>query len=580
MDLAKLRSIGDVHQLASAFGESYANLSKKLYGPTSTKNYRTFQIAKRSGGYRSIAAPRAWLKAVQREVLEALTEAYQPTRSAYGFVRKRSIVGGAYLHVGNRVVVNVDLADFFPTISFRRVRGLFLSPGFGLPYEVATVIAHICCRNGVLPQGAPTSPLISNFICSAMDRELAAVIGTAGGRYTRYCDDMAMSFQSVAIVDKLVMSKVAGAEVLNPAIENIITKHGFVVNPKKLKLRTRRERQEVTGIVVNERLNVRRSLVRLLHSQLHCVEQFGLSSAAARYFQLRKLIPSSTPEGAFAAALRGRILFVKMVRGSGDPIFAKLAKRFNAAGIYPRKISYYCRASSVADLHRAVWVVEVSYDDPVRGMQASQGTAFLLEGVGLVTCAHVVVSEQSKRPFAEIEVFRAGSLSRYRAYVASFDPGRDLAVLYIPGIRYSSDCDTRLAISSADELTGLPVQLVGFPSYRDGQSLFVSRTEIAATHGSMIEVGGQVVGGISGGPLLDSEFRVVGVLVRGIPGGGSKNEAIKAREAFSLSFLRQNLQILEEAPVPNSPNQVTLWSKVTRLLRTFLVLKSRGNGGG
>jgi len=167
---------------------------------------------------------------------------------------------------------------------------------------------------------------------------LAAVVGTAGGRYTRYCDDMAMSFQSSAIVEKFVMSKAAGTAVLNPAIENVITKHGFVVNKNKLKVRSRRERQEVTGIVVNERLNVRREFVRELHTQLHCVERFGLSKAAARYFELRKAVPASTPEGAFAAILRGRILFVKMVRGNGDSVFATLAKRFNAARIIPARL--------------------------------------------------------------------------------------------------------------------------------------------------------------------------------------------------------------------------------------------------
>jgi hypothetical protein len=313
MDVGQLKSVRTVEQLATKFGYSYDSLSSVVYGPVG-HSYRTFQIAKRSGGYRTIAAPRAELRAIQRSLLEALTQAYNPTRSAFGFVRGRSIVSGARRHIGRQVVVNLDLADFFNSITFWRVRGLFMSAAFQLPYDVSTVLAQICCRNGRLPQGAPTSPILSNFMCSSMDRELGSLVGASGGRYSRYCDDMTMSFDSESLVFKSIAKRDISGLKLNSSVEKIIQKHGFAINYSKLKLRTKRERQEVTGLIVNEGVNVRRSLVRRLHTQLHCVEKFGLTESAKRYCEIERISFSQKMESAFAAGIRGRILFVKMVR--------------------------------------------------------------------------------------------------------------------------------------------------------------------------------------------------------------------------------------------------------------------------
>lgn len=551
MKLAQLKSLKTADQLAAQLGYSYATLSSLIYGPSAASSYRAFQIPKRSGGFRSITAPRSELKAIHREILEALTEAYRPTRSAFGFVRDRSIVGAAEPHVGRRVVVNVDLADFFPSISFWRVRGVFMSSAFAMPYDVATVLAQICCWNGRLPQGAPTSPIISNFVASALDKELGAYVGARGGRYSRYCDDMTMSFDSRAIVAQSIANRTSAGMVLNVAIENIIKKHGFAINPAKLKMREKQERQEVTGLVVNKKVNVRRELVKLLHTQMHCVDKFGLDLAALKYCQLSGRVPDGRASMHFAAAIRGRILFVKMVRGDGDAVFSKLARRFNRAGFYPKKIKHFNQVQSISALKQAVWVVEVGYDDPDWGFVASQGTAFLLDGIGFVTCAHVVVNDKSRRPFREIEVFRVGSITRYKAFVASFNPNDDLAVLYVEGIDYSNDCDVRFKLAPITGVVGQEVQMAGFPSYREGQSPFVSKTEVAAVHGKLLEVGGQVIGGISGGPLLDMQFRVVGVLTRGVLGGGTKNEAIKADRAFHLSFRFQNLDLLEAVRRPS-----------------------------
>jgi S1-C subfamily serine protease len=183
----------------------------------------------------------------------------------------------------------------------------------------------------------------------------------------------------------------------------------------------------------------------------------------------------------------------------------------------------------------------------------------------------VVIHPGSNRPYKEIFVFRVGSvLTKYRAYVASFDSQSDLAILYLEGVDYVNDCDVRFSISSIDNLQGQRLQMVGFPNYRDGQSLFVGVAHAAAANAPMIEIDNSVVAGISGGPLLDSTFRVVGVLVKGIPQGGSKNEAISVRSIFDLRFDRQLISRLDPIGIPPSRDS-SWWGKIwsgVRILAT------------
>jgi RNA-directed DNA polymerase len=162
-----------------------------LYGRAASERYKRFTLTKRSGGKRIILAPAPDLKLVQRKLATQLADIYPLRDVVYGFATGRSIVGNAGRHLLRRHVLNVDLSDFFPTINYGRVRGLFISLGAGR--DAATTLAHICCHEDALPQGAPTSPILSNMICAKMDRELLALAKQHHCVYTRYADDLTFS---------------------------------------------------------------------------------------------------------------------------------------------------------------------------------------------------------------------------------------------------------------------------------------------------------------------------------------------------------------------------------------------------
>jgi RNA-directed DNA polymerase len=142
-----------------------------------TSLYYTFEIPKKSGGIRKITSPIARLKTLQRRLLKVLTAVYTPKNSAHGFVKARSICTNAKIHVRRRHILNIDLEDFFPSINFGRVRGIFLAEPYNCTRDVATVLAQICCYKNELPQGAPTSPIVSNMICGDSPLQLFTLCG-------------------------------------------------------------------------------------------------------------------------------------------------------------------------------------------------------------------------------------------------------------------------------------------------------------------------------------------------------------------------------------------------------------------
>ncbi len=169
------------------------SLTYHLYGPGKSRRYRQFNIKKRNGEPRTISAPTKPLKAVQRRVAAALYEIHRPRSCVFGFVNDRGILDNASKHVGHRWLLRVDLQDFFPSINFGRVRGLFLAAPFSFPQSVATILAQLATFKNQLPQGAPTSPVLSNYICHRLDYDLIRLAQRNGSYYTRYADDLIFS---------------------------------------------------------------------------------------------------------------------------------------------------------------------------------------------------------------------------------------------------------------------------------------------------------------------------------------------------------------------------------------------------
>jgi RNA-directed DNA polymerase len=276
---AGLRTRADVAKL---LGTSTKQLQFLLYGRPEGQRYTQFTISKRRGGTRTILAPRDDLKILQWKLAAKLAEAYRPRQVVYGFVGGRSIAGNADRHVCSRHVLNADLKDFFPSIHFGRVRGLFLS--LKAAPATATVLAQICCHRGALPQGSPASPVVSNMICARMDRELLALAKKHHCRYSRYADDLTFSRKRGAFPPELAyLDEDDGRAILGKELRGIIEDNGFTPHPEKTWLFSRLHRQSVTGLVVNAKRNVRREFVRQLRAMIHAWEVYGLEHAEAEY---------------------------------------------------------------------------------------------------------------------------------------------------------------------------------------------------------------------------------------------------------------------------------------------------------
>ncbi len=170
----KFQSLQTVKDLADLLGTSYSCLVYYAVGSIGNKNrYKSFLVPKRSGGSRRITIPQKSLKTLQRKLSQVLYTQYNPRPCVHGYVVGKNVITNANSHRRKAFIFNLDIQDFFGSINLGRVRGLFMAKPFFFSNEVATTIANLCCHENKLPQGSPSSPIISNFICQQLDQELS-----------------------------------------------------------------------------------------------------------------------------------------------------------------------------------------------------------------------------------------------------------------------------------------------------------------------------------------------------------------------------------------------------------------------
>lgn len=294
------------------------------------ENYRTFYIPKRSGGMRRITAPIPSLRNIQSRLNQVLQLIYKPRVSTHGFVLSKSIVTNAQVHTGisNKWILNIDVKDFFTSIQSEKIQQMFMGAPYNLNESVASVLIKICCFNNCLPQGAPTSPVISNMFCVNMDNQLDDLAYKCRSIYTRYADDMTFSASTTVSLPKdlVIMDDLNKVRVGNK-LANVIHENGFEINLSKVRIQISPQRQEVTGLVVNgEKPNMKRTFVRQIRAMLHAWEKFGLNAAEEKYLESyadKPLNPWRRPSS-FERVVRGKIEFLGMVRGKDDALYLKL----------------------------------------------------------------------------------------------------------------------------------------------------------------------------------------------------------------------------------------------------------------
>ena len=258
----ELPVMDDAADLANKLAISVADLRYLTYHREAATqiHYKRFTIPKRNGKERAIWAPMPKLKQAQHWVLHNVLGNLYVHGASHGFIRGRSIYSNALAHVDAKLVVKMDMQDFFPTISQPRVKGLFRKAGYR--ERIATLLSLLCTesprevveQNGktyyiamgprCLPQGAPTSPAITNALCLRLDRRLMGMAEKYGWRYTRYADDMTFSFPDNS-------KKKAELSTLLFLAKKIVTDEGFTVHPEKTKITRKGRRQQITGLVVN-----------------------------------------------------------------------------------------------------------------------------------------------------------------------------------------------------------------------------------------------------------------------------------------------------------------------------------------
>ena len=290
-DEAKLKQKGfpyfrDTEALAKALDIDVPTLRFLAFNRQVSKvsHYKRFYIQKKSGGKRTISAPMPKLKKVQHWILHHLMEDVKPHEAAHGFVTGKSIVSNAQPHLQADLLVNLDLKDFFPSVSYKRVKGVFRSLGYS--EKIATILGLLCTEPEVsevemdgrsyyvakgprvLPQGAPTSPAITNILCRRLDVRLQGLALKYGFTYTRYADDLSFSVKGAASEN---LTKLLGN------VRRIIKDEGFVIHPDKLRVMRRGSRQEVTGVVVNQKPNICRKKVRNFKALLFQIEKDGIA---------------------------------------------------------------------------------------------------------------------------------------------------------------------------------------------------------------------------------------------------------------------------------------------------------------
>ena len=309
---------------------SLRQLNYHAHSKINTKRYISFKIPKKKiGEYRIIDAPNPTLKGMQRALNYALQQIYTPSPAAMGFTPGRSIVSGAQIHVGQKFVYNIDLKNFFPSITSGRVYARMLSKPFSCSKEVASLIADLCCYENnfgkVLPQGAPTSPTLTNIICDRLDVKLSRLAKAYGLRYTRYADDITFSGMT---------NKFAEDGKFCQSLHNIIEEEeNFEINKDKTRLCHGGIRQEVTGITVNDKPNVTQEYVKQLRSMLHNWEAKGYDEAQSIFIKIynRTNTKHHTSKGVhhIENIIAGKLLYLKMVKGDNDATYKSLYGRFD-----------------------------------------------------------------------------------------------------------------------------------------------------------------------------------------------------------------------------------------------------------
>lgn len=299
-------------------------------------NYNSFTVKKKSGENRVIESPGTSVRILQNKIRPLIEAHYRVKKPVHGFVSGgKGIISNAEQHKKKNYVLNIDLQDFFHSVNFGRVQGIFRNTPFNMEIPAATVLAQLCTYKGRLPQGASTSPILSNLASTSLDKKLVQIAKKFHLTYTRYADDITFSsnkpFPNI-LVEKEIQDNGQYKYKAGRVIEQAVKDSGFCINPNKTRLQHKSQRQEVTGLIVNEGVNVNRKFIRRIRAMINEWDKDLLEAEKrfikARYHSVESEMESSKLDGSiYKRAVYGSLSFIKMVKGEEHSPYLTLCKK-------------------------------------------------------------------------------------------------------------------------------------------------------------------------------------------------------------------------------------------------------------
>ncbi|MFG1492675.1 reverse transcriptase family protein [Halobacteriovorax sp. ZH4_bin.1] len=316
--------------------KSYEDLNYLTYVLRPESFYQEFEIKKNRGGFRKIAKPNQSISRIQLKIYESMKDLYNPPECVYSYVKRKGIKDSANAHLGNRFIFKVDLKDFFGSIHFGRVRGLFMHYPFNFSQNIAQRLATLVTYKGSLPQGGVTSPLISNLIMRNFDRKLLEICKRKKLTYTRYADDLVFSIsESTFPKDIGYIEYVNGAPVsrVGTLLKDMITKEGMTINEDKVILTdTHSKRAIVNGIVVKRKLSLKKSYLQEIRNTLYIWKKHGKNDAVKSFNKSRNRNRHQEPveKIKFEQIVWGKILYLGHIYGYEHRLFKKYFKQLSS----------------------------------------------------------------------------------------------------------------------------------------------------------------------------------------------------------------------------------------------------------
>lgn len=464
--------------------------------------YLHYKISKKTGGERSISAPVEALKTTCAKLNVYLNEVYSEylPQASHGFVPHRSTITNAKKHLAKKYVLNIDIKDFFGTIHTGRVMGLFRQHPFLFNKSQASVLAGLVTHKNALPQGSPCSPVISNMICLKLDKDLTTLAKSKGWTYSRYADDITISSNILSddLATKTSLKTIPGKHIVK-----IIEDNGFTINLKKTRLSLPVQSKWVTGIKVNEKLNVSRKLVRQVRSMLHAWEDFGYEQAQRHYNQLYNGKGKN-----FAAVLRGKIDYIGNIKSKNNFIYIKLHNRLCELENKPHK--------RIPESFKEICTNNILVIKSQRGF----GSGFFINRNLIVTAAHLLNDNERSVQITTKE--KRLPVEFKSANVVSINRAQDFAILHTYSDFSNSIFEVDFRGRSLDMNTDYVS--IGYGGFRSDQTFWTDPCavdqRVIQTRGTGVDiefsVNNAMWSGMSGGPvIIQKTGLVVGYIVRG-----------------------------------------------------------------